>query len=125
MINLPKKPDDEIPVLEDIVAPEEFESEPEHIEFDNGVSEAFVAATPEYDQVLLAMRDDILAQLQVELHSLVVNSVEQAINEALERTTRILHKELAQPLEKRMHDLIEERMDEEFGPREHLQYRKK
>jgi hypothetical protein len=119
MSDLPKKSDDDIPMLEDIVTPEELERAPQHVELDNGVSDAFAGSAPEYDEALPAMRDDILAQLQSELHSLTIRSVEQAIDAALEHTTHILHKELTQALEARMRTLIEERMEQEFGPREH------
>jgi phage gp29-like protein len=125
MSDIPEKPEeDEIPLLEDIVTPEELERESEYIVFGADDSEEFAAAKPEYDEVLLAMRDDILAQLQADLHPLVVRSVEQVIDESLESVTRILHKELARPLEQRLRTLIEERMEEKFGPRERLKNRK-
>ncbi|MEJ2456490.1 MAG: hypothetical protein P8103_20410 [Candidatus Thiodiazotropha sp.] len=118
-IDPPDRPDDEeIPLLEDIVTPEELERDSEYIEFDEIDSEEYTPATPEYDEVLLSMRDDIVAQLQSELHPLVIRSVEKAIDEATERLTQVLHDELVGPLGHRVRRLIEERMDEEFGPRE-------
>ncbi len=113
--------DDEIPLLEDIVTPEELEIESEFIVFDDADSEDFAVATPEYDEVLLSMRDDIIAQLQADLHPLVVRSVEKAIDETTLRITKILRDELTGPLGHRVRLLIEERMEQEFGPREHLQ----
>ncbi len=110
--------DDHIPLLEDVVTPEELERESEYIEFDDVDSEDFAAATPEYDEVLHAMRDDIVAQLETELRPLVIRSVEKAIDEATERLAQILHDELTGALEPRMRHLIEQRMEEEFGPRE-------
>ncbi len=107
-----------IPLLEDVVTPEELERESEYIDFDEADSEEFAPATPEYDEVLLSMRDDIVAQLQSELHPLVIRSVEKAIDEASERVTRVLHDELVAPLGHRVRKLIEKRMEEEFGPRE-------
>ncbi len=118
-IDPPDRPEDEeIPLLEDIVTPEELERDSEYIEFDDVDSEEYTPATPEYDEVLLSMRDDIVAQLQSELHPLVIRSVEKAIDEASERLTQVLHDELVGPLGHRVRRLIEERMEEEFGPRE-------
>ena len=113
-----KKDQEKIPLLEDVVTPEELERDSEYIDFDEADSEAFDPATPEYDEVLLSMRDDIVAQLQSELHPLVIRSVEKAIDEATERLTQVLHDELASPLGHRIRSLIEQRMEEEFGPRE-------
>jgi hypothetical protein len=118
-IDPPERPEDEdIPLLEDVVTPEELERDSEYIEFDDVDSEEYTPGTLEYDEVLLAMRDDIVAQLQSELHPLVIRSVEKAIDEATERLTHVLHDELVGPLGHRVRHLIEERMDEEFGPRE-------
>lgn len=118
--DVPDKPEnDNIPILEDVVIPDELEVESENLHFEDTEAESFDTTTPEYDKVLLAMRDDIVAQLQADLHPLVVRSIEQAISESLERANRILHKELTRPLEQRLLNLIEERMEEEFGPREH------
>jgi hypothetical protein len=120
MSDLPEIPEeDEIPLLEDVVTPEELERESEYIVFDDAESEEIAATPPKHEEVLLAMRDDILAQLQADLHPLIVRSVEQAIHEALERATLVLHNELTRPLEERLRTLIEERMEEEFGPRQH------
>lgn len=110
--------DDEIPLLEDVVSPEELEIQSEYIDFDDADSEEYTPATPEYDEVLSTMRDDIVAQLETELRPLVIRSVEKAIDEATERLTQVLHDELTSPLEHRVRSLIEERMEEEFGPRE-------
>ncbi|MGD8908640.1 MAG: hypothetical protein PVF13_02890 [Chromatiales bacterium] len=118
MSDLPEKPDDEIPLLEDVVTPEELEKESEPTEFGDDDSKEPAAATPQLDEVLQDMRDDILTQLQVDLHPLVVRSVDQAIDEALERATQILHKELSRPLEERLRTLIEARMEEAFGSRQ-------
>ncbi len=117
--NAPDKPDeDNIPLLEDVVTPDELDVEPELVSIDED-TESVVSTTPEYDKILHDMRDDIVAQLQADLHPLLVQSVEQAIHEAMERASRVLHQELTRPLEQRLLDLIEERMEQEFGPREH------
>jgi hypothetical protein len=113
-----KMEEDHIPLLEDVVTPEELERESEYIEFDEADSEEFAPATPEYDEVLLSMRDDIVAQLQSELHPLVIRSVEKAIDQATDRLTQVLHDELVGPLGHSVRRLIDERMEEEFGPRD-------
>ena len=118
-IDPPDRPEnDEIPLLEDIVTPDELERDSEYIDFDDADSEEYTPATPEYDEVLLTLRDDIVAQLQSELHPLVIRSVEKAIDETTERLTQVLHDELTGPLGHRIRHLIEERMEEEFGPRQ-------
>jgi hypothetical protein len=115
--NKPKSQD--IPLLEDVVIPDDLEIDSGFVVFDDNKPTSFDAATPEYDEVLLAMRDDILAQLEGELHASIVSAVEQAIDEAGERLSLILHKELTGKLEQRIRHLIEQRMEREFGPREH------
>jgi hypothetical protein len=109
----------DIPLLEDVVIPDDLEIDSGFVIFDDNESTSFDSATPEYDEVLLAMRDDILAQLEAELHASVVSAVEQAIDETSERLSRILHTELTGKLEQRIRRLIEQRMEREFGPREH------
>jgi hypothetical protein len=117
--NAPDKPEeDNIPLLEDVVTPDELDAESELVNLDED-TESVGSQTPEYDKILHDMRDDIVAQLQADLHPLLVQSVEQAIHEALERAARAMHQELTRPLEQRLLDLIEERMEQEFGPREH------
>lgn len=118
--NPPNKPKgNDIPLLEDVVIPDDLEIDPGFVVFDETRPTNFDAATPEYDEVLLAMRDDILAQLEGELHASVVSAVEQAIDETSERLSRILHTELTGKLEQRIRHLIEQSMEREFGPREH------
>lgn len=117
--NAPDKPEeDNIPLLEDVVTPDELDAESELVNLDED-TESVGSQTPEYDKILHDMRDDIVAQLQADLHPLLVQSVEQAIHEAMERAARVMHQELTRPLEQRLLDLIEERMEQEFGPREH------
>jgi phage gp29-like protein len=117
--NAPDKPEeDNIPLLEDVVTPDELDAESELVNLDED-TESVDSQTPEYDKILHDMRDDIVAQLQADLHPLLVQSVEQAIHEAMERAARVMHQELTRPLEQRLLDLIEERMEQEFGPREH------
>lgn len=116
----PNKPKgNDIPLLEDVVIPDDLEIDSGFVVFDDNKPANFDAITPEYDEVLLAMRDDILAHLEAELHTSVVSAVEQAIDEASERLSRILHQELTGKLEQRIRRLIEQRMEREFGPREH------
>lgn len=109
---------DDIPLLEDVVIPEELEMQQEIADFEEEDTERPDSITPEYDKVLQEMREDILHQLQVELHPLLVKSVELAIEEALKRAERVLHHELTRPMEHRLRALLEERMKEEFGPKE-------
>ncbi|MEW8493552.1 MAG: hypothetical protein AB2604_07090 [Candidatus Thiodiazotropha taylori] len=115
-----KKPevDDEIPLLEDVVEPDDLASEihtfaklPEASE-DSGI--------PEYDEVLLAMRDEIAKQLQDDLSKMLSEVLERAIEEAGEQITRILHDELDTTLEQKIRYRIDQRLDMEFGPRGQL-----
>ncbi|MCG7963528.1 MAG: hypothetical protein N0E54_12565 [Candidatus Thiodiazotropha taylori] len=115
-----KKPevDDEIPLLEDVIVPDELASEfhtfaklPEASE-DSGI--------PEYDEVLLAMRDEIAKQLQDDLSKMLSEVLERAIEEAGEQITRALHDELDTTLEQKIRYRIDQRLDMEFGPRGQL-----
>lgn len=108
----------DIPLLEDVVTPEELESESEYITFAEEASEDTETQVPEYDEVLLAMRDSIVEQLLQDLRPMVAQAVESAIGETVGRITQMLHDELDSPLEHRIRCLIEEHMEAEFGPRE-------
>jgi hypothetical protein len=115
----PAQEEDEIPILEDIVTTDELERDSEYVEFAEPAPAA--SPIPEYDEVLLAMRDDIAAQLEQELQSVVAEAVEQAITEATERIAQVLHDELDGNLAHRIRGLIAQRMEQEFGPREQHQ----
>ena len=115
-----KKPDvdPDIPLLEDVVKPDELASElrtftelPE-ISEDSGI--------PEYDEVLLAMRDDIAKQLQDDLSQMLSEVLDRAIEEAGEQIIRTLHDELDTTLEQKIRYRIDQRLDMEFGPRGQL-----
>lgn len=111
-----KRNNNGIPLLEDIVNLKELNIEAEYLEFDEVDSEEYIPATLEYDRVLLSMRNEIAAQLEADLRPLVVSSVEKAINEISGRLKQILRDELTDSLDQRVRLLIEERMEQEFGP---------
>ena len=115
----PAQEEDEIPILEDIVTTDELERDSEYIEFAEPVPAA--SSVPEYDEVLLAMRDDIAAQLEQELLGVAAEAVERAIAESTERIAQVLHDELDGNLAHRIRGLIAQRMEQEFGPREQHQ----
>jgi hypothetical protein len=104
-----------IPLLQDVITEEELASE--YINFVENDLEAESSGIPEYDEVLLAMRDDIARQLHDELWVMVSNALDRAIEEASHQVARTLHKELDTHLENRIHELIERRLEADFGPR--------
>jgi hypothetical protein len=104
-----------IPLLQDVITEEELASE--YINFVETDLEAESSGIPEYDEVLLAMRDDIARQLHDELWVMVSNALDRAIEEASHQVARTLHKELDTHLEHRIHELIEQRLEADFGPR--------
>jgi hypothetical protein len=110
--------DNQIPLLEDVVCPDELETDLQDSEFDAD-SEAHAPNTTNYDTVLLSIRDEIINQLEFELRPLVIRSVEKIIDEATEQLTQVLHAELVGLLEQRVHSLIKKCMEEEFGPGTH------
>lgn len=112
--------DDDIPILDDIVNPDEMEGDAEYVEFADlqPQPERTEPPVPEYDEVLLAMRDDIAAQLEEDLQSIVADAVERAVAEATGRIVQILHDELDNTLVHHIRGLIAQRMEQEFGPRE-------
>ncbi|MCU7915350.1 MAG: hypothetical protein KZQ65_05455 [Candidatus Thiodiazotropha sp. (ex Gloverina cf. vestifex)] len=117
-----KTEDSDIPLLEDVVTPEELEIESEYITFEeeapkDAEAEAEVQV-PEYDEVLLSMRDSIAEQLVQDLRPMVAKAVESAITETVGRISQMLHDELDSSLEHRIRCLILEHMEAEFGPRE-------
>lgn len=109
----------DIPLLEDIVTPDELESDSDTIDLIAEAPESAESQVPEYDEVLLAMRDDIAARLLEELKPIVAQSVQRAITETIDRIEQILHDELDSTLEHRIRGLIDTRMETEFGPRNH------
>jgi hypothetical protein len=104
-----------IPLLQDVITEEELASE--YVNFVENDLEAESSGIPEYDEVLLAMRDDIARQLHDELWVMVSNALDRAIEEASHQVARTLHKELDTHLEHRIHELIEQRLEADFGPR--------
>ncbi|MCU7933061.1 MAG: hypothetical protein KZQ90_19885 [Candidatus Thiodiazotropha sp. (ex Codakia rugifera)] len=104
-----------IPLLEDVVTTDEVESE--YIDFIDDDGEMEDSGVPEYDEELLAMRDDIAKQLEDNLRTLVSEAVKQAIEETTARIGQLLHDELDSTLEHRIRNLIEQRLEIEFGPR--------
>ncbi|MEJ2590339.1 MAG: hypothetical protein P8178_02875 [Candidatus Thiodiazotropha sp.] len=115
----PAQGEDEIPILEDIVTTDELERDSEFIEFAEPAPAA--SSVPEYDEVLLAMRDDIAVQLEQDLLGVAAEAVERAIAESTERIAQVLHDELDGNLAHRIRGLIAQRMEQEFGPREQHQ----
>jgi hypothetical protein len=108
--------DSAIPLLEDVVTMEEVTSE--YIDFSNKQVDLEDSGIPEYDEELLSMRDDIAKQLEDDLQATVTEAVSIAINEAVARIGQILHDELDNTLSHRIANLIELRLEEEFGPRD-------
>jgi hypothetical protein len=102
----------EIPLLEDIVRPDEIGSDAEAIEF-----EGMMPATSSPDLSQPAMREAIAEQLLQDLKPIVADAVESAISETVKRIDEMLHDELDSPLEHRIQCLIEEQLDKRFGPR--------
>ncbi|MBT2988159.1 MAG: hypothetical protein KME65_04285 [Candidatus Thiodiazotropha sp. (ex Ctena orbiculata)] len=107
--------DSAIPLLEDVVSMEEIESE--FIEFADEEAEISDSGIPEYDEELLAMRDDIAKQLEVDLRGIVTEVLNKVIDDTTSRISQILHDELDTALAHRISYLIEQRLEEEFGPR--------
>jgi hypothetical protein len=101
----------EIPLLEDIVRPDEIGSDTDAIEFKG------IAATSSPDLSQPAMREAIAEQLLQDLKPIVADAVESAISETVKRIDEMLHDELDSPLEHRIQCLIEEQLDKRFGPR--------
>jgi hypothetical protein len=108
--------DSVIPILEDVVSMDEIESE--YIDFSNQEADLEDSGIPEYDEELLSMRDDIARQLEVDLRTIVTEAVNIAISEATARISQILHDELDNTLNHRINNLIEQRLEQEFGPRQ-------
>ncbi|MES9970018.1 MAG: hypothetical protein ABW092_08265 [Candidatus Thiodiazotropha sp.] len=108
--------DSDIPLLEDVVSLEEIESE--YIEFANDEADIEDSGIPEYDEELLSMRDDIAKQLEDYLETIVAEAVNIAIDETTARLGQILHDELDNTLTHRIRNLIEQRLENEFGPRQ-------
>jgi hypothetical protein len=104
-----------IPLLKDVITADELASEfhqfvdSETLTEDSGI--------PEYDEVLLAMRDEIAKQLQDSLRDMISEALNQAIDEAGAQIIRTLHDELDSSLEQNIRYLIDQRLDAEFGPR--------
>jgi hypothetical protein len=110
-----QNPDSAIPLLEDVVSLEEIESE--YIEFNEDEAEIEDSGVPEYDEELLAMRDEIARQLEDDLQDIVAEALNRVIEETASRVTQMLHDELDSTLTQRIRYLIEQRLEGEFGPR--------
>ncbi|MEW8026336.1 MAG: hypothetical protein AB2792_20465 [Candidatus Thiodiazotropha sp.] len=110
-----RDPDSAIPLLEDVVSMDEIESE--YIDFGNEEADIEDSGIPEYDEELLSMRDDIAKQLEGDLQAFVSEAVNNAIDEATNRIGQILHDELDNTITHRIRNLIEQRLEKEFGPR--------
>ncbi|MCU7906923.1 MAG: hypothetical protein KZQ76_13990 [Candidatus Thiodiazotropha sp. (ex Epidulcina cf. delphinae)] len=107
--------DSAIPLLEDMVSADELKSK--YAGSTNKPRETEDSDVPEYDEVLLGMRNDIAKQLTDDLRLMVAEAVEQAVTESAARIEQILHDELDSSLEHRIRHLIEQRLETEFGPR--------
>ncbi len=108
--------DPDIPLLEDVVEPDELASELQT--FSKLPSTFDDSGIPEYDEVLLAMRDEIARQLQDDLSRMLSSVLNRAIEEAGEQIKQALHDRLDTALEQKIRFLIDQRLDMEFGPRE-------
>jgi hypothetical protein len=114
--------DDEIPLLEDVVAPEEVVAEPEFTGIVPPAPASAESSVPAYDDALLNLRDEIMTQLEEDLRPMIAQAVDRAIAEATDRIGQILHDELDHTLEHHIRGLIARHMEKEFGPRErHLE----
>ncbi|MES9993152.1 MAG: hypothetical protein ABW098_14445 [Candidatus Thiodiazotropha sp.] len=111
----PQNHDSAIPLLEDVVSMEEIESE--LIEFADDEAEIVDSGIPEYDEELLAMRDEIAKQLEDDLGALVTAAINRVVDDTATRISQILHDELDSTLAHRIIYLIEQRLEKEFGPR--------
>ncbi|MEJ2610301.1 MAG: hypothetical protein P8179_09470 [Candidatus Thiodiazotropha sp.] len=106
--------DTEIPLLEDVVTTEEFESE--SLIFVDSEEPDEESGIPEYEEVLLALRDDLAKQLKDDLRLILSSVLNQAISEATQHIEQVLHDELDTTLEKRIRYLIDKRMASDFSP---------
>jgi hypothetical protein len=104
-----------IPILQDVITADELASGFKPF-IENSEAEED-SELPEYDEVLLAMRDEIAHQLQNDLKAMIANILDSAIAEAGVQIVRVLHDELDSTLEQRIRYLIEQRLSSEFGPR--------
>ena len=112
-----------IPLLEDVITADEIVSEFHHFVDSEESSEE--SGIPEYDEVLLAMRDEIAKQLEDDLRGLISEALNRAIQAAGEQVMLTLHDELDSTLEQKIHYFINQRLDSEFGPRaQHDQLKK-
>lgn len=100
----------EIPLLEDIVRPDEIGTDADVIGFE-GISPTTTTDLPQ-----AAMREAIAEQLLQDLKPIVADAVESAISETVKRIDEMLHDELDSPLEHRIRCLIEEQLNKRFGP---------
>ena len=101
----------EIPLLEDIVRPDEVDSDTDAVDF-----EAITPTTaPDLSQP--AVREAIAEQLLRDLKPIVTDAVESAISETVKRIEEMLHDELDSPLEHRIQCLIEEQLGKRFDLR--------
>ncbi|MES9852918.1 MAG: hypothetical protein ABW170_13950 [Candidatus Thiodiazotropha sp. L084R] len=105
----------DIPLLEDVITADEIASE--FHPFVDSAEPSEDSGIPEYDEVLLAMRDEIAQQLVEDLRATVQNALNRAIEEAGEQIVRTLHDELDDTLEQKVRYLIDQRLSSEFGPR--------
>jgi hypothetical protein len=110
--------DSEIPLLEDVIKPDELASE--FHTFSKQPDASDDSGIPEYDEVLLVMRDEIAKQLQDDLSQMFSSVLNRAIEEVGEQITQTLHNELDARLEQKVRFLIDQRLDREFGPRHQL-----
>ncbi|MES9941402.1 MAG: hypothetical protein ABW104_15655 [Candidatus Thiodiazotropha sp. 6PLUC2] len=105
----------DIPLLEDVITADEIASEFHPFVDSSEPSED--SGIPEYDEVLLAMRDEIAQQLEEDLRAMIKSALNRAIDEAGEQIVRTLHDELDDTLEQKIRFLIDQRLSTEFGPR--------
>lgn len=109
--------DDEIPLLEDVVAADELAIAEEDGIF-AAAHDSVESVVPAYDQELLNLRDEIMSQLEEDLQPIIAQAVERAIAQTTARIGQILHDELDHTLEHQLRGLIARHMEKRFGPRE-------
>lgn len=102
----------EIPLLDDVVDPEE-------IQFTASSTEYQEPQLSEHQAIIEVLREGIAEQLLKELQPIVKSAVETVVSQATLQVEQLLLDELNSSLENRMHTLISESLDTYFrdGPK--------
>lgn len=113
-----RQEEEAIPLLEDVVEPEQLEIESEFGVFEDEETTPVGNNIAGNEALRIALREEIASQLQDDLQSLVGQALDQAILEISQRLSRSLHEQLDGTLQRRIRVLIEQRLEHAFGPRE-------